>query len=211
MTSEEKYGGCDGLNNKSETLTLHVALDQIVAAIDKVLDDPAPIRPEFPIEIVPWLFLSSQYACTRFERMEEMGITDVLTMNALPSNEASCRLEWSFREVGIDNFYLPAYDVEGYKLIDYHWEGCRKILQDVREKKGKAIVHCQMGQNRSALVVGAALVELEHWPILKTVRYLREKRGAVLTNRSFRRQLCELALRLGRIDEELAPKATSSP
>ena len=178
-------------------------LDHIVSKINDLLNSPTDVKPNFPLQILPWIYLSSQFAATRYERLKAMGITHVLTMNALPSTEQQNRLEWSFREVGIDQSYVPAYDVEGYKLLEYHWDECEKILRECREANGKIVVHCAMGQNRSALVVGAALMELEGWSLWKTVQHLRSKRGAVLTNQSFRKQLCQLAIRLGQVDKEL--------
>lgn len=167
--------------------------------VDQILAEPSATddHPQLPCEILPWLYLSSQSACSD-KVIEKLGITHIMTLNALPPLK-SMQLEWSYREMGVEHTYVDAYDVEGYNMLGKHWvKTCRPVLESVKAvtPNAKIIVHCVAGQNRSGVVVGAALLELEMWPLLKVIRHLKERRGHVLTNRSFRQELCELAASL---------------
>lgn len=187
---------------KDKTSDVDDDLKNWIERVRQILSETPVVEPKLPCQILPWLWLSSQVACTP-SLAEELGITHVMTMNALPPAK-STSLEWSWREVGVDHTYVPAYDCEGYNLIAKHWEStCRPVLEGVRSSGGesKIVVHCVAGQNRSGLIVAAALLELEQRPLLEVVRYLKEKRGLLLTNASFRQELCQLAQQLGLLGE----------
>ena len=90
-------------------------------------------------------------------------------------------------------------------MIGNHWnDDCRAFLERARNQDGaKVIVHCAAGQNRSGLIVAAALVCIEQMSVLDAIKLLKEKRGGmVLTNKSFQKQLCILAMKEGRFGRE---------
>lgn len=190
----------------ANTAIATATINHWILKVNDILTSPPWREPQnLPVEILPWLWLSSQHGATRPDRLQALQIGHVLTLNAMLPMEAS-RIEWALRSQGVDHTYIAAYDVEGYNMIGYHWEQeCKPLLKQVRENNGKIVVHCQAGQNRSGAIVAAALLELEGWPLLKTIRHLKKIRGIVITNLSFQRQLVELAHRLdlltGSVDE----------
>ena len=77
----------------------------------------------------------------------------------------------------------------GWEMLVAEGEG-----PDYNEGRGgKVIVHCMSGINRSGLIAIAACMVLERMPLLEAVRLAKIKRGNILTNESFRHQLCDLA------------------
>lgn len=176
-------------------------LEPWAVKVNRILTDPPFTEPVLPCEILPWLFLSSEMAC-RPTAHRMTGMTHVLTVNAM-SPQRSTQLEWEYRSVGIDHYYVGSYDEEGYDMLGKHWTtDCRPVLERVRnEPNSKMVVHCAAGQNRSGVIVAAALVDLEGWSLIEAVRWLKSKRGLVLTNLSFQRQLCELAKELGQLGQ----------
>ncbi|GAX25991.1 hypothetical protein FisN_4Hu524 [Fistulifera solaris] len=97
----------------------------------------------------------------------------------------------------IQHFYLKGVDDEHYDMLGLHREECRSFLQEAKESGKKILLHCLGGHNRSALIVAAAMIVLERTPVLDVVRHIKSKRGIILTNLSFQRQVCELAAEEG--------------
>mmetsp|Transcript_3940 Transcript_3940/g.5897 ORF Transcript_3940/g.5897 Transcript_3940/m.5897 type:complete len:187 (+) Transcript_3940:282-842(+) len=171
-----------------------------------------------PVEITPWLYLSSEKdVLQKLNHLQtELQITHVLSVNAM-SPQRTNEIYWELCSLGLEYVNVDGYDVEGYDMMGKHWNTCREVLHSVRENyynnlqqqdevdeeesrtKSKVVVHCEAGQNRSGFIVGAALLDLEGWTLVKTVTHLREKRGVLLTNKSFQVQLCQLADQLGRL------------
>ena len=67
-----------------------------------------------------------------------------------------------------------------------------------REKGMRVLINCSMGVNRSAAIACAFLVEREGLEVCEAAALLHHRRGGVLFNPGFRRQLAALALRTGR-------------
>ena len=65
-------------------------------------------------------------------------------------------------------------------------------------RRAPVLVHCHTGMNRSAFIVVALLILLEGMPLTDALRAVTAARGKVLTNRSLRAQLLEIAVRAGR-------------
>lgn len=152
-------------------------------------------KPEFPVQILPWLYLSDMDSVDNdVIVLKETGITHVLTTNKMPEYQLQ-NLSSQLKVVGIKHLAVPGLDNESYNMIGNHLEECRLFLQQAQ----KAVVHCAAGMNRSGLIVGAAMLVLEQMALLDVVRLLKTKRGTVLTNLSFQVQLCLLAAQCGRL------------
>ena len=61
------------------------------------------------------------------------------------------------------------------------------------------MVHCHGGIDRSVFVAVALLILLESRPLTSAMRAVAASRGKVLSNRSFRAQLLEVAVSAGRL------------
>lgn len=144
------------------------------------------------MQLMRWLWLSNHESVENAKNMLDMDVTDVLSTNAMSESTRSS-LQLRLKRVAIRHHYVKGQDEEGYDMIGKHWEECLAILRRVRESGGRIVVHCVAGANRSGLIACAALMVLEQRPVLEVVHTVKQKRGYLLTNESFRRQLCELA------------------
>lgn len=176
-------------------------------AIQDILDkEPWESKPQ-PVQLLPWLYLSDVFTVHNHGALLEHGITHVLTTATLPTPRQVDGLRCKLAGADIQHFYCPGQDFEGYDMIGTHWEQqCRPFLEGVRNgnQYNKVVVHCAAGMNRSALIAAAAMMVLERKPLLEVVQIMKSKRGTVLANRSFQKQLCLLAQREGLLGDKPA-------
>ena len=58
-----------------------------------------------------------------------------------------------------------------------------------KTNNNKLLVHCAAGMNRSGLIVAAIMIYFEHMDLLNVITQLKCKRGYVLSNESFQKEL----------------------
>jgi len=88
---------------------------------------------------------------------------------------------------------IDADDVPGYPILMLHYGQAKRFFDEARETGGRALVHCELGVNRSAALAVAYLVETERVTLTQAVRQVRIDRPNVLCNDGFRRQLVRFA------------------
>jgi protein-tyrosine phosphatase len=192
---------------KTQSETEHEIPWAWVRAVQDILEEEpwAPKNNTLPVQLLPWLWLSDQHNTRKITKMSEMGITHVLTTNAMSKSQLES-IRGKLNRAGLQHYAVRGHDEEGYDMIGNHWEDCLAILRSVREssqaKKKKEsreqiVVHCAAGSNRSGLIACAAVMVRERRPVLEVVRDVKNLRGMLLTNESFQRQLCQLAAREG--------------
>jgi protein-tyrosine phosphatase len=81
-----------------------------------------------------------------------------------------------------------------------HFTEAIAFLDDVKRQRGRALVHCNLGVNRSGAVAAAYLMTSQQRNLLEVIEYLKIKRHVVLTNKGFRRQLIRFARERGLVD-----------
>jgi len=69
----------------------------------------------------------------------------------------------------------------------------RRFFDEALAARGRALVHCELGVNRSAALAVAYLVDSERVTLTQAVRQVRLERPNVLCNDGFRRQLVRFA------------------
>ena len=179
-----------------------------IKATNQILSGFPNKDPDYlPVELLPWLFLSDEFNCIwQPDKLKELGITHVLTVNERTNDEIEKTRE-KLQSIGITyHAVVGARDIEGYDMIDNHWEECLQFFQQAKTRPtGKIAVSCVAGVNRSGLMAAAAMLVLGDdevtGTLLDVVRLLKRKRGQVLTNFSFQKQLCLLAAREGKLGE----------
>jgi len=87
---------------------------------------------------------------------------------------------------------FDADDAETYD-ISQNFEQAFEFINKAKESKGKCLVHCLAGVNRSTVVCLAYLIQVQKWPLLRAVRHAWEKRPIILSNEGFQWQLVTLA------------------
>ncbi|CAD5125175.1 DgyrCDS13418 [Dimorphilus gyrociliatus] len=92
--------------------------------------------------------------------------------------------------VGYLQFF--AEDTEYYDMMQ-HFMKAKGFIDAARRYGGKVLVHCAMGVNRSATMCVAYLMLDQQLDLLEAVRRVKSRRGVILTNKSFQKQLIRFA------------------
>jgi hypothetical protein len=128
-------------------------IDAWVEKVDKLLKDTPPEHiPDPPVAVLPWLYLSPIF-CVRDSaaKLKDLGVTHVISTNRM-APQAVETLYWELRSYDIDHLYIEADDLLSYDMIGRHWDECREFLEQVpKSREGKALIHCNAGQNRSGV------------------------------------------------------------
>ena len=193
-------------NNQKEEEEEELPWAWIKATKDCLRQHPTNVPEDPPVQLLSWLYLSPLFCVyrrnsdnnnnTHLQTLKGLGITHVLSTNCMPDFVLKA-LQDDLDRHGIQHGYVPGHDRIHYDMIGNHWQDCEAFLEQVRLRKGKVVVHCSAGMNRSGLIAAAAM--LQQFTLLTLVQHLKAKRGYVLTNQSFQRQLCLLAAERGRL------------
>ena len=175
----------------------------IKAARDIVRAEPRQQPTSMPVELLPWLYLSDMPSVLKVERLQALGITAVLTTNKIVRQEDLWNMTAKLAEHDIAHGYAGGVDIVGYQMIKYHWLEAAEFIEESLQNDGKdpkIVIHCAAGTNRSALMAGAAMLLFrntdegdDHLTFLDVIRILKQRRGFVLNNVWFIRQLAEFA------------------
>ncbi|KAL6073094.1 Dual specificity protein phosphatase 13 [Balamuthia mandrillaris] len=135
-----------------------------------------------PSEILPWLFLGSQYHAADDAALEQLGITCILNVvgGMYPS------------EYDPDRFRMEPLSDYGRDSLEVKLQPCFAFLKQVKQRKEKVLVHCAMGVNRSSTVVIGYLVRHEKWALRKAYEHLVERRPQVQPHPEYLKQLRKL-------------------
>jgi len=133
----------------------------------------------------PELFLGDAACARNAGSLEALGIGAVLNCGA-PAVEYP---------PGFSHLEVSCEDAEDYPLLARHLDRCSEFMEQCEAASKGLLMHCVMGLNRSASLVVALLMLHRRVPLLEAVSKVWECRGRspILTNRSFRRQLVQLA------------------
>jgi len=139
-----------------------------------------------PSKIFPDLFLGGRDSATNATELRRLGVTHILNLGGL-------HLHFPDHGPPFAHMDLEADDRSDFPLMDLFYTECRNFVQTARAEKGKVLIHCRGGVNRSATIVVALCMDLEGWDLLTAVRYVFKRRPIILANRGFQRQLVHFA------------------
>eukprot|EP00931_Biecheleriopsis_adriatica_P010685 TRINITY_DN111756_c0_g1_i1.p1 TRINITY_DN111756_c0_g1~~TRINITY_DN111756_c0_g1_i1.p1 ORF type:complete len:322 (-),score=56.53 TRINITY_DN111756_c0_g1_i1:4-969(-) len=196
---------CPACNSLSEDGRKRLC--QLHRVLERASFHPSLLRgsdtlPRQPGEINAWLCIGDiGDAMALLEgKLEDRGITTVVTLcknHLLPDYRGMTleSFENAFQEAGIKLLVLDARDSASYDMLGTGGvlAAVTAIAQEVKTTGGKLLVHCFGGVNRASVTCIALLMLLERLPLLEAAEAVVARRGAVLGNLAFRRQLVKLA------------------
>lgn len=151
-----------------------------------------------PAKLLDYLYIGSLRNADEHSLMTRLGITHVLNMCA--NRRLDMHRNPYSRDTGIRQYLaITAEDQESYNIAQ-HFTECIAFLDDAKRSGGIAFVHCNLGVNRSGAVVAAYMLHDTDKRLLEVISYLKMKRGFVLCNKSFRKQLIQFARERGKLD-----------
>ena len=87
---------------------------------------------------------------------------------------------------------VPAQDSGEYDIMQ-HFADAWAFVDRIRERRGRILIHCNLGINRCGVIVAACAMMLEKRCLLDIARVLKARRSVVLCNEGFRLQLIRFA------------------
>ena len=151
-----------------------------------------------PTQLTDFLFIGGYHEARNLELLANLGITHVLNCAAYRKSSRNPYPEWT----GIVGYRQFDADDDDYYDIIQHVPAARSFIDGARSQGGKVLVHCARGINRSgAICIAYLMVDLQQ-NLIETVQYMKKRRGVILTNVSFRRQLIDFARKYGLLSSD---------
>ena len=168
-------------------------LDWKIGLSDEDVRNQALNQRNLPVSISDQLYLGNAPSVESVAKLKECGITAVLNMaGPLALHRKTIR---EYKANSIKYKQINAKDEYEYPLLKRHWKDAYDFIRvTTAGGKGKVVVHCMAGMNRSALIVTAYHMISTQTPVLEAVRHVRKQRGNVaLMNEGFQEQLVAMA------------------
>lgn len=147
-----------------------------------------------PAQVLDHLYCGSKIDAHNFSLLRRLRITHVLNCAPGLRNYDTEESPYAEGQSGVvDYLELDILDNPSYPIIQAHYPRARGFIEKARETGGRALVHCELGVNRSAALCVAYLMDLEQMSLLRAVRQLQFDRPNILCNEGFRRQLVDFA------------------
>ncbi|XP_078620934.1 dual specificity protein phosphatase 3-like isoform X9 [Branchiostoma floridae x Branchiostoma japonicum] len=134
-------------------------------------------------EVFPNILLGDRSIAQDVSKLKSLGVTHVLN-----AAHGAIDVSKEYEKVGIEYLGVPADDVPTYNLKQ-HFEPAAAFI-NTAVKKGKVLVHCQIGYSRSPTLVAAYLMLYHELTAQEAIKLIRGKRF-IGPNDGFLRQLCE--------------------
>lgn len=174
--------------------------EQYQEEILRILQEfPIRFKGEGPTQLTDFIFIGNYIDASNISRLKELGITHVL--NCAPYSSTGKSPYAKEEGMSINYKEINAEDDRDYNILQ-HFEESKNFLDDAKRCKGRALVHCAMGINRSAAICAAYIMTDAKMTLVETIRLMKDKRGKLLSNRGFQIQLILFAKNRGLLAKE---------
>lgn len=165
----------------------------------EILEDfPNKGPPSVPSQLLPHLYIGSLRNAEDHNMLQRLNISHVL--NVAGTRKFDLTKSPYPKDIGVREYLMiPAEDHDAYNIVQHFFEA-NAFINRAKRVGGKALVHCNLGVNRCGALCAAYLLIEERLPLLEVVRFLKKKRGVVLCNKGFRRQILRYAMARGLIE-----------
>ncbi len=123
---------------------------------------------------------------------------DANDLSQLTGNEIgyilNCTLEWPVFHALPNHIIFKRIGLQDVSTTDImtHFDQVFQFLDDIRQRKGKVLVHCTIGKSRSASLVLSYLMRAEKMNLEQAHSHLIARRSLIKPNDGFMRQLMKL-------------------
>lgn len=145
--------------------------------------------PSCPTQLLDHLFIGSYRDADDVDQLKTLGITHVLNCAAFRKTEESPY----HSDSGVVQYkQFWANDAENYDILS-HYSESEAFINAAKLRNGKVLVHCAMGVNRSGAICTAYMICTLQLTLIEVLQLIRQKRGQILCNTGFQRQLIRFA------------------
>lgn len=168
-------------------------LDWKCGLSDEEIQVQAKRHTKLPVAITENVYLGNAFSVESIDKLQSLGITAVL--NVAGSRAVRPKTIEAFKRHNIKYKMIEGEDEPDYELLRKDWKTALAFIEaSTMNGKGKCVVHCAAGINRSSLVVAAYYMLATKTPVLETVKHVRKQRGNIaLCNKGFQQQLVAMA------------------
>jgi len=87
--------------------------------------------------------------------------------------------------------YMPVVSLKDTPNDDIYqyFDKLNELLDEVKSREQRALVHCQAGVSRSATIVISYMMKTRNWPMDRALKYVKSRRGIIEPNYGFINQL----------------------
>mmetsp|Transcript_21617 Transcript_21617/g.35795 ORF Transcript_21617/g.35795 Transcript_21617/m.35795 type:complete len:158 (+) Transcript_21617:92-565(+) len=142
-------------------------------------------------QILPFLYLGNLFAAKNERLLLEYGITDV--MNCTTEIRDAFPTKFSYHRI-------PAHDEMTFNLRIF-FESATDTISNVKEKKGRILVHCLAGVSRSVSICVAYLIRYENFSFPLALEHVQSRRRIAHPNGNFISQLKQYEKELAKPSE----------
>ena len=137
------------------------------------------------------------------ELMKRLEIGCVVSVCADKMNGKYEQLPKQLADAGIQQHIVWAWDRQYFHIINVAEHVADAIDASLSNpQKNGVLIHCYAGKNRSAAVMIHFLTTRREWSLVTAIQRVMEKRGTILTNTGFRKQLVRHCFNNGLKPEE---------
>ncbi|ORX85261.1 hypothetical protein BCR32DRAFT_217217 [Anaeromyces robustus] len=159
-------------------------------------------------KVLPYLYIGTETIPASEDaviRLKKLKVTHVLNV------AMECNVGVTFPEDQIVYKKIDLADNLAENIAKYLWESCEWI-ENERKKNSNAVfyIHCKAGKSRSATVVIAYLMKVEHWSLNKAYSYLKDLRPNISPNLGFMSALLEMEAEIKKQEELKADENKNS-
>ena len=168
--------------------------DYYMDRIHEILfNGPGVDFPSTPTKLLDHLYIGNYKDANNPEFLHHLGITHVVNCAAYrESNESPYAPDSGI----VAYLQFHADDDLKYDMLQ-HFSEAKRFIDRALISGGKVLVHCAMGINRSGVICVAYMMLAEGLDLLQAVKRIKQRRGTVLSNPSFQRQLVTFARQRG--------------
>ena len=166
---------------------------------------PAKVSPDLS------LYIGDIEDAANVENLKSLGIGCVVSVCADQMKGKYEQLPIQLADAGIQQHIVWAWDREYFPIINVAEHVADAIDASLsKPQKNGVLIHCYAGVNRSAAVMIYFLTTRRELPLVTAIEQVTKKRGRILTNIGFRKQLvrycCNNGLKLKREPGEVRGK-----
>ncbi|XP_054168413.1 dual specificity protein phosphatase 1-like [Oppia nitens] len=132
-----------------------------------------------PVEILPYLYLGSEYHASCKAMLKNIGITALLNVShTCPNHFQDCFI---YKSIPIEDSKSEDISIWFSEAIDF--------IDCVRNSNGKVLIHCHAGISRSATICMAYLMATKRLRMEEAYEYVKSRRKIISPNFNFMGQL----------------------